>query len=813
MSYLDVFAEEVTMQAVLPETHQDVEVTCFHCGQPCDEVWEKDGHSFCCVGCRSVYEILSEHNLCTYYDLEKAPGLQLKNIPDTGEYESLNEAAVRKKFLLFDSAEFARAEFFTPAIHCISCIWLLENLHKLNAGILQSKVHFGRKTVTVDFNPQKIQPAQVAALLASVGYAPVIRLQNPADNTMGNDKTLTLKMVVAGFAFGNVMLFSFPEYLGLSGTAGLARLFSWLNVALSLPVFLYSANDYLRSAWISVRQRQINIDVPIALGLIALFFRSVFDIVTGYGPGYLDSFTGLVFFLLVGRWFQQKTYQNLAFDRDYSSFFPLSVYRREQGMWKPVVIYELNPGDVIRIRNMEIIPADSTVLTGEAYVDYSFVTGESRPVKIEAGNLVYAGGRLIGQPVELRVEKKTSQSHLTSLWNHEIFRKPKESRYRRLIDKAAQRFTWIVLFITLAAGVYWYVYDASRVWLIVTSVLVVACPCALALAVPFTLGNMMRKFGHNGFYLKNADVIERLAAVNMWVFDKTGTITRAKNGELKFVGSLSPSEQQAVRQLCSYSTHPMSVLIATHLPDSGQIPVTGFREIPGKGIEGYVNEERIRIGSAAFTGALAATGQAAGVYVSINDEVRGYFKSEASLRNNLKEAVDRWNSPVALLSGDNDTDRLRMRNLLGEAAPLLFNQSPHDKMQYIEKLQNEGKTVLMIGDGLNDAGALKQADVGVAVTDDAGIFTPSCDGILQGDKLGHLDRFVFMARKAVQLVKAGFVLSFTYNAITLTFAVVGKLTPLVAAILMPISSISVVVFATVSVHYSFNRYFNRTGRA
>lgn len=798
------------MHALLTEAQQQIEIKCYHCGQPCAEQWEKDGHSFCCLGCRSVYEILSESNLCTYYALDKNPGLQLKELPDASEYAWLDEPAVRKKFLLFDSDDFARAEFFVPAIHCVSCIWLLENLQKLNEGILRSQVHFGRKTVTIDFNPQKTEPAQVATLLASVGYAPVIRLENPArSETYSTNKSLILKLVIAGFAFGNVMLFSFPEYLGLGGEAEMARVFSFLNILLSLPVLVYCGRDYLHSAWISLQQRQINIDVPVALGLVALFFRSVYDIVTGFGPGYLDSFTGLVFFLLIGRWFQQKTYQSLAFDRDYSSFFPLAVHRKErEGEWKPVVIYDLQPGDVIRIRNMEIIPADSRLIQGEAFVDYSFVTGESRPVKVSKGNQVYAGGRLIGQPVELMIEKKTSQSHLTSLWNHEIFKKPKESRYRRLIDVAAQRFTWVVLFLTLAAGVYWYFFDPERVWLIITSILVVACPCALALSVPFTLGSMMRQFGRHGFYLKNADVLERLAAVNMWVFDKTGTITQANARQLNFTGSLTPFEQNVVRQLCSYSTHPLSVLIASQLPGKEKLMITHFNEVPGKGIEGCCEGKLYRVGSALFTGATPAEGRTSAVYVSVDGKMRGFFSTEPGIRNKIKEAVSRWNAPVALLSGDNASDELRMRNLLGGAAPLLFNQSPHDKMAYVQSLQNEGNTVLMVGDGLNDAGALKQADVGIAVTDDAAVFTPSCDGILQGDRVGYLDRFVMMARKAMQLVKTGFGLSFAYNAVTLSFAVSGHLTPLVAAVLMPLSSISVVVFATVSVNYVFQRYFH-----
>ncbi len=798
------------MVAALPKPHLSDQTLCYHCGQACDEPLEHDGHQFCCAGCRSVYQIISANNLCMYYNLEKNPGQQQKFPVDVGEFESLNDPSVRTKLLLFDSHDFARVEWYIPAIHCVSCIWLLENLHKLNPGILNAQVHFGRKTVTIDFQPEKITLGMLAALLSSIGYPPVIRLQNPATSFNHTaHRSLILKLAVAGFAFGNVMLLSFPEYLGMEDSDNMARIFSWLNVGLSVPVLLYSGADYLKSAITGIRQRQINIDFPIALGLLALFARSLYDIITGYGPGYLDSFTGLVFFLLVGRWFQEKTYRNLAFDRDYASFFPLAIYRKEQKGWKPVVIYDLEVDDVIRVRNMEIIPADSLVLRGSAFVDYSFVTGESKPVSVAAGDRVFAGGRVLGQPIELKIEKKTSQSHLTSLWNHDIFKKRGESRYRRLIDTAARRFTWAVLFITLITGVFWYLHNPGQVWLVITSVLVVACPCALALTVPFTLGSMMRLFGRNGFYLKNADVLERLASVNMWVFDKTGTLTHGKAGSIRWIGSnLTPNEKYVVQQLCSYSTHPLSALIAASLPETNErLMITRFNEIPGKGLEGYCGGHLFRVGSAQFAGAVPADEPATSVYVSVDGHIRGYFVTDTSVRSSIKEAVSRWKSPVALLSGDNDTDRLRMRSLLGEAAPLLFNQTPYDKLNYISSLQAEGKKVLMVGDGLNDAGALKQADAGVAVTDDAGVFTPACDAILQGDKLGYLDRFVLLAKKSMQLVKAGFGISFLYNAITLSFAVTGKLTPLVAAILMPVSSISVVVFATVSVQYTFYRYF------
>ncbi|MCU0397917.1 MAG: heavy metal translocating P-type ATPase metal-binding domain-containing protein [Cyclobacteriaceae bacterium] len=796
------------------ESTVKTELQCYHCGEPCEETLWLDNKAFCCYGCKTVYEILQENELCEYYDLEKNPGTNLRYVSDE-TYAYLDEKDIRKKVLTFDSSSFARVQFYVPAIHCVSCIWLLENLQKLNPGVLRSEVNFSRKNVTIDFKPQEVALSSIAKLIASLGYAPKINLDHEVQSrqTTVIDKSLVLKLSIAGFCFGNIMLFSFPEYLGLDQSDGhLMEVFSWLNILLSIPVFLYSDQDYLLSAWKSFRQRQINIDVPIAVGLIALFFRSVWDIISGFGPGYLDSFTGLVFFLLIGRWFQNKTYESLAFDRDFKSYFPLAVLRKEGKEWIPVVVYDINPGDQIRIRNMEIVPADSILLDEEALVDYSFVTGESRPVRIVKGELVYAGGKLIGQPVTLAVEKKTSQSHLTSLWNKEVFQKPEESRYKRMIDRAARRFTWVILGLSLITAVYWYWVDPSQVWLIITSVLIVACPCALALTAPFTYGNMLRVFGRHSLYLKNADVIERMASVDSIVFDKTGTVTHGKDPEVTFTGELSEKETMWVGELTGYSTHPLSKLIHRHIAAISNTPVNGFKEIPGKGIEAVLEGHNVKIGSAEFTGFHERVdGKASHVFVAIDDELKGFYSIRTRVRNDIEDLLNRLGEKcVAMLSGDNKADKVQMSTLFHPTAQLLFDQSPHDKLNYISDLQHQGKKVMMLGDGLNDSGALKQADVGIAVTDDTGVFTPACDGILHGEEIGHVDTFLRLARSATKIVKAGFVLSFLYNAIALSFAVSGHLTPLVAAILMPLSSISVVVFTTVAVNVAATNLVNES---
>jgi len=781
---------------------------CFHCGEDTEEPIYLDDKAFCCDGCRTVFEILNSNDLCEYYRLEGYSGSSLRNV-QRSSFSYLDAADVRSKVLSFDSDDLARVTFQVPSIHCVSCIWLLENLRRINTGILKGEVVFGRRIITIDFDPSKVTLSQVAELLSSLGYAPVINVDSSEKKTQKptSDRTLLYRLAIAGFCFGNIMLFSFPEYLGLDAHDEMLKpVFSWLNLTLSIPVFFYSASIYFTSALATFRQRQINIDVPIAVGLVALFARSSYDIITGFGPGYFDSFAGLVFFLLIGRWFQSKTYEGLAFDRDFKSYFPLAVSRLSGTQWTPVIIYDLRKRDVIRLRNMEIVPADSILKEAEAYFDYSFVTGEARPVKVKIGGRVFAGGRLIGQPTDLIIEKETSQSQLTSLWNNQAFRKTNESSYQKLIDRVARRFTWIVIVLAMATAVYWYFHSPSEMWLVLTSVLIVACPCALALAAPFTYGTMQRVFGRNNFYLKNADVIERLASIDSVVFDKTGTVTYGKLPVVEFAGKMTESELLDVKLLTNCSTHPLSGIVSRSIAGVPERTISDFKEIPGKGIQATINGRQVKVGSAQFVESFQVDVNNSYVFVAIDNQVRGYFKVKTNTRPQLKEMLTRLGSKcVALLSGDNGSDKNAMKALFDPTILLRFNQSPHEKLEFVKDLQRSGKNVMMVGDGLNDAGALQQSDVGVAVSDDSGVFSPACDGILDGKRLGQLDKFLSLARYSSVILKVAFGISFFYNAIALSLAVSGHLTPLLAAILMPTSSISVVGFSSLAVNWVASR--------
>ncbi|MBK7964201.1 MAG: HAD-IC family P-type ATPase [Bacteroidetes bacterium] len=433
-------------------------------------------------------------------------------------------------------------------------------MNRLDAGITSSKTNFIQKELHLTFDHTKTSLRRIVEKLHEIAYPPELNLKE-LEKTEKNktSKSRIYKIGIAGFVFGNIMLLSFPEYFANGTYEGedFHRIFGYLNLLLSIPVFFYSANEFLESALRSFRQKAINIDVPIAIGIVAMFSRSVYEIVSDSGPGYFDSMTGLIFFMLIGRNFQSKTYEWLSFERDYKSYFPIAVTRLKGTQKEVVSVQDVKPNDRLFIRNQEIIPADVLLVSEEAQVDYSFVTGESRPVSCHHGERIYAGARLVGSPVEVLVQKDVSHSYITQLWNQSSGKQELKSKYALLTENISKWFVIITISIATLSLLYWYSTDPSRAMLAFTSVLVIACACALALSAPFTFGNMIRILGKRGIYLKNTQVLERLSTIDNIVFDKTGTLTSAENYHVEYDGiPLSTEQQEKIYTLANASTHP-----------------------------------------------------------------------------------------------------------------------------------------------------------------------------------------------------------------------------------------------------------------
>ena len=800
--------------------------SCFHCGLDVtkEDQIVFDEKFFCCTGCKTVYEIFSLNDMTCYYDFEKSPGATPIDIE--GKYDFLDNEDIVSKLLEFQEDSTAIVSLNIPHIHCSSCIWILENLQKLQKGISTSQVNFPEKKVRINYNPEIVSLKTIVHLLSSIGYEPYISLENYETGKTNVDRSLTYKLGLAFFCFGNIMLLSFPEYFEVKEfwLETYKPFFRWLIFALSLPSFLYSASGYYVSAYKSIKSGMLNIDIPIALGIIIFFIRSTFDIVMDYGSGFFDSLTGLIFFMLLGKMFQIKTYSFLSFERDFKSYFPIAITRINNDFSEESVpIYDIEKGNRLLIRNQELIPVDGILISEKAEIDYSFVTGEAIPITKKSGDKVFAGGKQIGKVIEMEVLHSVSQSYLTQLWSNDVFQKNVEQKHKSITDTISQYFTPILLLIAFAGFGYWIFIDANIAFNVFTAVLIVACPCALALTAPFTMGNVLRILGKKKFYLKNALVIEQLAKVDTIVFDKTGTITTNKKSNISYESSPNPSEggeqKEAIndenitliKNALRGSNHPLSRMLYDFLPEVKRLKVNDFEEITGKGIKANVEGNLIKIGSyefifqnshllvsSPFPSGRAGEGNTS-VHIKINEIYFGKYIFNNQYREGLAELFDKLsvNYKIMVLSGDNEGERTSLENILPKNTELNFNQKPEKKLEFIKKLQENGQNVMMVGDGLNDAGALAQSNIGISISENVNVFSPACDAILDASEFEKLNYFLKLSKKSITTIKMSFALSILYNIVGLSFAITGNLLPLVAAIIMPLSTVTIVSFVTI----------------
>ncbi|MGB3546948.1 MAG: heavy metal translocating P-type ATPase metal-binding domain-containing protein [Saprospiraceae bacterium] len=775
---------------------------CTHCGELCPDsttIADEHEHAFCCFGCRTVYQILSEHRLTAFYELDAAAGRSQRR-QGGNDYSWLDVDKLTERLTDYRDETVWRLTLELPAIHCASCVWLLENLHRLDTGVRSCTVNFGRRRAVLLFDPRQTGLRQIAELLSRIGYPPHFTSEK-RETAAATDRQLLYRIGAAGFIFGNTMLLSFPEYFGLDTEAGsvlLGRTVSYLLLALSLPVLLYSGRGFLTAAWRALRSGHISIDLPIALGMLTLFGQSAYAILTDTGPGYLDSLSGLVFFLLVGRWFQTLTFDRLSFDRDHTDYFPVAAYRYgPQNEIHPVATEDLLPGDAILVRPGDLIPADG-VLTEDcpAGIDYSFVSGEAEPQARPAGAVVYAGGRATTRALRITVTKATAESYLLQLWRDQRGRSAEAGI--SLPEHFSRWFTLAVVGLAIATLIYWLIVHPATAPRAAAAVLIIACPCALALAAPFAYGTLLRVFARAGCYLRGAAVITRLPELDTFVFDKTGTLVSGRPADESAAVTPADGPERAVfLAMARQSSHPASRRFAALLDGSGAAGIGTVEEVIGGGLRLRHNGHDYRIGSPAFCG--LPSGAAAGTHACRDNE--SVYHLPATVQHLRRGAADILRElgrrgEVFLLSGDQPPGSPVWEVYL-PAHRVLFRQSPFAKKQFVEERLAAGRRVLMVGDGLNDAGALEAAAVGLAVSDDVARFSPACDGILLGNRLHFLPWVLRSARRLRGVLRTAYSLALIYNLIGLSFAVRGALSPIIAAILMPVSSITIVVVCVV----------------
>lgn len=791
------------------KTSHDINVPCYHCGEVCPDLSFKDNENhFCCQGCLSVYQLLNNHQLGQYYELNQYAGNNLRKGFRNNQFAYLEDPKILEKIIKFREASVAHVVFHIPKIHCSSCIYLLEHLPRLLKGVIRTDIQFLKREAKIIFNEQEVTLREVVEFLTSLGYEPHISLQSLEEETTQTDKTLIYKLGVAGFCFGNIMLLSLPEYFDQQIDPFYGKIFMYLSFGLSLLVFFYSATEFFTSAIKGLKHKYLNIDFGISLAVVLTFGRSLYQVFIEGTGGYFDSMSGIVFWMLVGRVLQQKTYQHISFKRSYTDYFPISATKILNGQEVPTPLPDLKEGDVLLVHHQELIPADGILMEGKAQIDYSFVTGESLPVSRQVNELIYAGGKQLGEVLKIRLSKGVETSYLTSLWMESNTKHVEEEKEKQsFVQVLAQYFTWIVLAISFIAAAYWFIvgeYDTG--WRALTSVLIVACPCALLLTATFTEGYFIRILSKNGFFLRKASLIEFIAQIKHVVFDKTGTLTSAEEMEAHFVGTpLSHEQIRLILSLAKPSTHtfvkPVQKMYQHQTFNLSS--VQDFKEHTGLGLEGYIDGRYVKAGVLGFFkdyDHMKWSTDGTAIFISIEEEIIGYYLLRQGLRKGIAPLFGRLKEQdynLSLLTGDYNYEYQYLRQQMGEGVEMHFEQLPKDKLSYIKELQAQNIMVAMVGDGLNDAGALSESDLGICVVEEMENFSPAGDAILDAKNLHYLDRILQFCKKHKRIIHIAFMFSILYNLIGIYFAVQGLLSPLIAAILMPLSTLSIVLITFV----------------
>ena len=808
--------------------------TCAHCTLPVPraEIRAGETEQFCCQGCRAVYMSIHECGLENYYQLrEKLAEIQGGSERVVDESRARPAQVSGRGFESFDDATFlsrhtrqlidgrASAEFRIDGIRCGACVWLLEAMPRIVRGVDAVRIDSARGTVQIGWNPGVVRLSEVARRFDTLGYQ-LIAFADPeaVERERAANRAWLVRIGISGAIASNAMAVAFALYGGLfSEMAPAYRLFfQWMSVALALVALLFPGRVFLANALASIRTRTPHMDLPVAFGLVAAVGAGVVATIRGTGSIYCESASMLIFLLLVGRFVQYSRQKKAREQVELLLAIVPSVARRigTDGLAREVSIDALHPGDHVEVTAGETCPADGRLRTMTAHVDMSHLTGESAPVRVEYGDAVYAGSRFITGPVEVEVIVAGAETRAARLL--ELVRDA--SLRRAPVEELANRMAgWFLVGVVLSAAVtlvwWWPTLGGEQAIERAIAMLVVTCPCALGLATPLAVVAGLGKGARRGVLVKGGDILERASKPGTLVLDKTGTVTEARSKVIRSEGSAEVLALAAALEV--HSTHPLAFAIVGAFEASAEYSdgkVVDVHETPGFGIEGRVYSKFVRVGSMRMMDArnvvvaerfrsMAAQYAAEGlapVLVSVQGRVEAIIGIGDPIRSDAAETVALLKSRgwrVMLASGDDAVVAAGVGRAIGlSGGDIAGGLSPEEKLEFVRRA-DLARPVVMVGDGVNDLAALAAADVGVAVRNGAQASHHVADVCLAASGTRPLARFLEGARTSMRAIKINLVVSVAYNALGGLLAFAGLVNPLVAAILMPLSGLTVLVLA------------------
>jgi len=800
---------------------------CFHCGLSIPDgvdfpvvIGEKT-EAMCCAGCQAVAEAIVANGLADYYRNRNAMPESPRDAipPELAELLLFDHADFQKNFVRAAGEHENEASLMLEGITCAACVWLNERHLGNLPGVTAVAVNYATRRARVRWDTEKIKLSDILQAIVSIGYRAHPYDASRYEELAGKERRQALWRVwVAGFGMMQLMMYALPVYLaGKDGmTEGIENMIRWASLVLTLPVVLYSAAPFFRNAWRDIKFRRIGMDVPIALGVGVAFSASVWATLTEGGEVYFDSVAMFVFFLLGGRYLEMTARQKaVSVTEALAKLLPAFCHKlpafpgsREV---EQTIVSDLRVNDAVLVRPGETIPCDGWVLEGESSANESLLTGESRPVAKRVNEQVTGGALNIDNPLIVKVGAIGEQTRLSAIIHLMERAAAEKPRIVMLADQVAQWFLAALILIAIGVATAWYVIDPDKALWITVSVLVVTCPCALALATPIALTVASGASAKDGLLITRGHALETLAKATHFVFDKTGTLTA---GQMRLLETIPVREgwnvSDAIRLAVALehaSSHPLAKAIRGALQDEeGELFAEKTVVLPG-GLEGEVGGRSYRIGRADC--ALALSGkqhewpqgwlESGDTLLMLADEegVIACFRVGDELRTGAEELIAALKAAgrrTILMSGDAEPVVARVAGALGldEAVSAM---TPEDKQKAVHRLQQEGAVVAMVGDGVNDAPVLAQAEVSIAMGSGAELARTQADLILLSEDLARLKQGVERSRFTRAIVRQNLIWAFVYNLVALPLAVAGLVTPWMAGIGMSASSLLVVLNA------------------
>ena len=769
----------------------EVNLSCTHCDEPVVRpIYDlSQTNVFCCHGCKTVFDVMHNKGLTDYYEIKQRAGSYKRRAPvnfRASKYDYLDDVDFKHEYSYKNSNEYQTMEFYLEGIHCLACLWLIEKLPTLMPDIVNSKLDLEKSTATICIT-ENGKFSDVAKELNQLGYRPhpLKRNQESRDLKTSEDRSALLKIGVAAAGTSNIMLYAVSIYAGASESY--AQYFNILTVLFGLPVLTYSASSFYKNAYTAIRNRQVSIDIPIATALVLGLVLGIKNLILGLNENYFDSLTMLVFLLLLSRYFLKKIQESALSANDLQYFYQGdSAHRavdKNHDRFEEVHPKYVNKRDILKIYPNEIIPADGKVIAGKSLINTSLLTGESLPLEVKLKESVYAGTQNLTGELIIEVDSAGSDTKLGEILKSVESGWSTKAPIVELADEVAKYFILAVTVLSIVLFIYNINNTSIKEALEQTlTLLIVTCPCALALATPLAFTQTLSKCSNIGIIIKNDSIIQKISTLKNLFFDKTGTLTYGKLSITNFhqVRKTKLNIWDIITSLENKAVHPVGKALKEYAQDQGGslIEHSSNIEIIGRGVKANISGEQYEINQKGIfeNDSLVAT-------FSYRDIVRSDSRTSLNL-------ISTQGFKIKLLSGDNKSNVRAIANDLNlKEEQYFWELTPEQKKEIIM----DTKYSMMVGDGANDAIALSRADIGVAVYGAMDISLRAADVFLVSPGIKPIAKLITISKETMKLIKRNLIISLVYNGLSVVAVFMGLINPLSAAIIMPLSSITVLL--------------------